>query len=257
MTIPMCSRFFVVLSCAALLVVSACKKEENDPIPQPDTVAIAQPKQAQEKSAPQQEAQPETPIAVEKQDSQTEQPPQRFKNPTLRFRKPLPPKEKGDTYPEMFMGMEGKIGKEFAPSATARTWTLKAIRTVEHEYFDRIIFEFDGEEPPGYSLEYLEMPSRLCNSGIRVRTEGRAQIQLTLHSVSIASDSLLAKDRYKLSFPIMRELVRTCEQDGNLVFVVGTTSQKKFRLCELQNPPRIMLDLRNNHRMELEEGDPK
>lgn len=253
-----CSRFVLPLSCFILLCAAACKKEDDAPIPQPNTVAVIPDTSVQGKPAVTKDEY-ESIIPVEKQQNEAEgeQEKRRFKNPVLRFRKPLPPKEKGDTYAEFFMGMEGKIGKELGPSASASTWTLQDIRIVEHEYFDRIVFEFDGEEPPGYELEYLELPARLCNSGIRVRTQGQEQIQLTIHSARASTNNgaTPTQERYKLSLPIMRELVRSCDQDGTLTFVVGTSSRKNFRLGELQNPARIMLDLRNNKQIELEEGE--
>lgn len=252
-------RFFLFLLCLFAWGLTACNKEEDAPIPQPDTVAITLKPSVQKEQTNPKETTDVSALPVEAREHETlhEQQKQHFKNPVLRFRKPAPPKEKGDTYAEFFMGMEGKIGKEFAPGANANTWTLKDIRIVEHEYFDRIVFEFDGEKTPGYELQYLEFPARLCNSGIRVRTQGQEQIQLMIRSARASNDdgTTPTQERYKLSLPIMRELVRTCDQDGTLTFVVGTSSRKKFRLGELQNPPRIMLDLRNDKQMELEEGE--
>src|SRR4051812_25644495 len=40
--------------------------------------------------------------------------------------------------------------------------TLRSVREARNEGFDRVVFEFDGAQVPGYQLEYVDKPIIKC-----------------------------------------------------------------------------------------------
>src|SRR5678816_1622966 len=61
-------------------------------------------------------------------------------------------KEPGDTASEEF---EGTAGMTEVKRQNATPSILKAIRTGRHSNFDRVVFEFEGNQIPGYHTEYI------------------------------------------------------------------------------------------------------
>src|SRR3990172_1098685 len=79
------------------------------------------------------------------------------------------PKEAGDTSPDQFAGTAGivEIKRSDIPPVL-----LKAIRTGRHTKFDRVVFEFEGNQVPGYHIEYVDKPVRNCGPGEVVQVNG-------------------------------------------------------------------------------------
>jgi hypothetical protein len=220
--------------CSLLLLVS-CKKDEEKPIPQQDSV-VTTPEVAPSTNG---ERVPPAPAPAAAPDTTVSSAPRPL---------PAPPKEKGDTYPEYFLGMEGKFGKEI-PSDGAPA-LLTAVRTARHEMFDRIVFEFDAARPPGYEVGYLDEPATACGSGKTVRAQGRAVLQLRIFHANAHTDDgqpTIKEMEYRLpSYSVLKEIKRTCDFEGTVTYIVGVTSRNKLRLLELRDPSRLVIDIRND-----------
>lgn len=217
----------------SLLVLVSCTKDEEKPVPQQDSAAVTPepaPTTGSEHVVPVPEKVPETTAP-----------------PTP---KPIPtqPKEKGDTYPEYFLGMEGKFGKEFPPNGPPAL--LTAVRTAQYEMFDRIVLEFDATRPPGYEIGYLDEPATACGSGNTVRTQGKAVLQLKVFHANAHNESgqpTVREQEYRLpSYLALREIKRTCDFEGTVTYVVGVAARNKFRVLELKDPSRLVIDVRND-----------
>lgn len=219
-----------VLCCLLLLV--SCTKEEDKPIPQQDSVVVTpEPRPAtgeQAISAPE-----EIPDTTE---------------PSVPKHTPAPPKEKGDTYPEYFLGMEGKFGKGLP--AEGEPATLQAVRTAQHEMFDRVVFEFDAARPPGYEVGYLDEPATACGSGNTVRVKGKAVLQLTLSHARAHTEAGQPTIKEKMSqlsaYSVLREIKQTCDFEGTVTYIIGVHAPNKIRVLELKDPARLILDIRND-----------
>lgn len=218
--------------CGLLLLVS-CTKDEDKPIPQQDSVVVT--------------PEPHPATGGGQAVSVPEEIPDTIVPPAPKHT-PAPPQEKGDTYPEYFLGMEGKFGKGLP--AEGEPATLQAVRTAQHEMFDRVVFEFDAARPPGYEVGYLDEPATACGSGNTVRVKGKAVLQLTLSHARAHTEAGQPTIKEKISqlsaYTVLREIQQTCDFEGTVTYIIGVHSPNKIRVLELKDPARLILDIRND-----------
>ncbi|HKO59908.1 MAG TPA: hypothetical protein VJV03_02010, partial [Pyrinomonadaceae bacterium] len=123
---------------------------------------------------------------------------------------------------------------------------LKAVRTGKHEFYDRVVFEFEGNAVPGYVIEYVDKPVRDCGRGEVVAVRGDGFLMVTLQpanahteagqptgrNVQLNSDSRLIKD-----------LKLICDFEAQVQWTVGLSSPNRYRVLELSNPARLVVDI--------------
>src|SRR5688572_2350499 len=77
-----------------------------------------------------------------------------------------------------FEGTGGITEKKYEIKSVA---VLKAVRTARHEGFDRVVFEFETAELPGYRIEYIDKPVKQCGSGNVVNLKGDAWLEVRFY----------------------------------------------------------------------------
>jgi hypothetical protein len=145
-----------------------------------------------------------------------------------------------------FVGTAGISEKQ---RTLARPAVQSAVRAARHAGFDRVVFEFEGKQLPGYHLEYVDRPIRRCGSGHAVDVLGDGWLRVRLELASAHDDqgkaTIAERDRQRqLSLGVLRELVLTCDFEGQVVWVLGLASPNRYRLLELTDPPRLVVDVR-------------
>lgn len=156
------------------------------------------------------------------------------------------PQEQGDDAPNRFFGMSGTLALDPMPGVVMAT--LIDVRSAQHEYFDRVTFEFSDTLFPGYRVEYVEKPAAACGSGRGVSVEGEGYIEVTFTPARAHNGkgkATVARREYKFAYPVMREVERTCDFEGTLRYIIGTKPANKFRLIQLSNPPRLCIDIKH------------
>lgn len=125
---------------------------------------------------------------------------------------------------------------------------LRAIRTGRHKGFDRVVFEFRGNAVPGYKIEYVDRPIRSCGSGDVVRVAGDGWLSVRMTPAQAHTDSgrpTIAYRERRLRLPLIRELQSTCDFEGEVEWVVGVSSPNRYRVMELSNPRRLVIDIKH------------
>ncbi|HSK72762.1 MAG TPA: hypothetical protein VK892_13760, partial [Pyrinomonadaceae bacterium] len=74
-----------------------------------------------------------------------------------------------------FEGTAGIVDKKKDVKGVA---VLKEVRSAEHGNYDRVVFEFEGAELPGYHIEYIDKPVRACGSGDVVPLKGDGWLEI-------------------------------------------------------------------------------
>lgn len=124
---------------------------------------------------------------------------------------------------------------------------LVDVRIGMHEGFDRIVFEFDGDELSPWEAKYVAQPVA-CGSGKVVVVGGTAALQvnlfiaqahdeqgeLTIPSIDIAADH-----------PAIVQGLSTCDFEALVTWVVGTNGDLPFRAFELSDPARLVVDVQH------------
>ena len=144
-----------------------------------------------------------------------------------------------------FEGTAGIVEKQRPDAPVA---VLREVRSASQEGFDRVVFEFEGSALPGYHVEYVDRPVLQCGSGepVQVAGEGWLEVRLTPAQAHTEEGEATVKERERrLSLPVLKELESTCDFEAHVTWVLGVASPNRYRVLELSNPARLIVDVRH------------
>jgi hypothetical protein len=114
--------------------------------------------------------------------------------------------------------------------------------------FDRIVFTCEGFHHPTWKVRYVHPPIQQCASGNNIAVTGNAFLQISMDTAQAHTDAgqptITDRDRH-LNCPNLKQLVLTCDFEAKVGFVLGLNSKKPYRVVELQNPTRLVIDVKN------------
>jgi hypothetical protein len=124
---------------------------------------------------------------------------------------------------------------------------LREVRTGEHTNFDRIVFEFDGREVPGYHIEYIDKPVHQCGSGDVVALAGDGWLEVRMYTQAHDENGrpTVAVRELAPNHKTVKELKQTCDFEGEVTWVAGLASPNKYGVLELKNPARLVIDVKH------------
>ena len=123
---------------------------------------------------------------------------------------------------------------------------LQDARVGVNQGFDRVVLEFLGGSVPGHRVEYVDRPVRECGSGDATRVAGDAWISITLRGTQAHNDrgqATVQQRERRLEMPVVREMEFTCDFEGVVQVVLGVASPNAYRVTELANPARLIIDI--------------
>jgi len=125
---------------------------------------------------------------------------------------------------------------------------VKVVRAAKQNGFDRVVFEFEGPFP-NYRIEYLE--SRLYDTEAgrqHIRQPGNVFLQVTFFVIPTGDEQLKftgAKNfvpKGRLMMPSLQSVKDKVLFEGYYDFLMGVSSRKPYRVTELSNPSRLVID---------------
>lgn len=128
---------------------------------------------------------------------------------------------------------------------------LRTVRAAKQKGFDRIVFEFKGPVP-NYSVEYH--PSRFYDddSGRReIKIAGKTFVHVNLNSIPVDEGQLKFTQsadfapKGRLTLPALWEVEEAGFFEGHYDFLLGLKSRRLFRVTELTNPARLVIDFKH------------
>lgn len=123
---------------------------------------------------------------------------------------------------------------------------LRAVRTGEHAGLDRLAFEFEGSGLPAWRIEYVDQPEPDCGSGEAVPVAGDAWLQIRFIGARAHTDAgepTSGPRRRALQQPVMRELVRSCDFEGQVTWVLGVAARNDYTPRVMTSPSRLVIDI--------------
>jgi hypothetical protein len=152
-----------------------------------------------------------------------------------------------ETVEEARAEFEGTVGitEKKNPAAT-RSALLKDVRSAARSNYDRVVFEFDGTQLPAYKIEYIDKPVRACGSGNVVPLRGDAwlSVRFTDANAHTEAGEPTIKDRTRSpNNTIVKDLKLICDFEADVEWVMGVASPNKYRVLELKNPTRLVVDV--------------
>ena len=136
--------------------------------------------------------------------------------------------------------------KGAATGAFPKPLVLRAVRSATHQGYDRIAFEFNSAGLPAWRAEYVDRAVVNCGSGEPVRVGGNAWLQISFTGAQAHSekgDASGAPRRRKLSLPVGRDLVRTCDFEGEVTYVIGVAKPNPYTPRIMSAPARLVIDI--------------
>jgi hypothetical protein len=138
---------------------------------------------------------------------------------------------------------------DLAPAATGVA-TLRSVRAARHGGFDRVVWELTGPAP-GVHVEYVDRPVRQCGSGEPVPLPGDAWLEVRLEPAVAHTEegrATMEERRSEPGLPLVLELVQTCDFEAVVTWVVAVRAPERFRVTALEDPTRVVVDLRHGAR---------
>lgn len=125
---------------------------------------------------------------------------------------------------------------------------MSDVRSATHGGYDRVVFEFLGDELPSYHIEYIGKPVTACGSGktVDLAGNGRLEIRFTTAQAHAPEGDATIKDRERSpNLPAVKDLKLTCDFEGEVTWVAGVSSPNSYRVTELKKPTRLAVDIRH------------
>jgi hypothetical protein len=114
---------------------------------------------------------------------------------------------------------------------------VSGIRLGRHASYDRVVFDISGAMP-SYSVRYV--PAVYAESGAQVPVNGTAVLAVSLHSVDIGHAPAVPTPT---GLPAIRDIKMFDQFEGYLGYGLGISDRNGFRVIELQNPTRLVIDI--------------
>jgi hypothetical protein len=127
--------------------------------------------------------------------------------------------------------------------------TVTDLRIGRHDGFDRVVFETGGTGTPGWDVRYVDQATSQ-GSGDPVDVAGDAVLQVSITGAGYPFET--GAEEYSGPSPlavagteVVREVVFDATYEGTTVAFVGTTAQTPFRVYALENPGRVVVEVRD------------
>ena len=121
---------------------------------------------------------------------------------------------------------------------------LVGLRAGRHAGYDRVVFQLDGPIPSYYSVRYVPVV-HLDGSGDPLRLRGAAFLEVVIRAPTHDNNyrPVLTPTRLRPDFPALREVNAPSSFEGQTTAGIGLTQRVGFRVLELTDPTRIVIDL--------------
>ncbi|MEX2583353.1 MAG: hypothetical protein WD766_08765 [Gemmatimonadota bacterium] len=125
---------------------------------------------------------------------------------------------------------------------------LADARIARNQGFDRMVVEFEGDEIPSYHIEYVDSPIRQCGSGNAIVLRGDGWLLIRMEPAQAHDEegrATIEERAGEPGLPIILEHRLICDFEGVVEWALGVSSPNRYRVMELQEPARLVVDVRH------------
>jgi hypothetical protein len=125
---------------------------------------------------------------------------------------------------------------------------LKEVRAAKNSGFDRVVFEFTGGLPAYFKVEFVKASDLVSPGEEVIKVKGKYFVGVFLRSQPYPepeeniADAKFPKGNLKL--PIFNEIKEIEWFEGYREFGIGLNAKKNFRVTQLRNPSRLVIDFK-------------
>ena len=150
-------------------------------------------------------------------------------------------------------GQEGRPARSPAPFRTDQLERsrqtrpapeLVSVRTVERKGYDRVLFSFEGAMP-GYQVRYV--PEVADQAGRPLALPGKAFLAVTFEPARAhdpGGEPTVSTATLTPASPVLRQVRFAGDFEGRVSFGLGLARRGGFRVSELHDPTRVVVDVR-------------
>jgi hypothetical protein len=125
---------------------------------------------------------------------------------------------------------------------------LREIRTAKNKGFDRLVFEFTGDIPR-YYIEFVKPPI-FGTADEEVKVSGKYFMTVTLSGLPFPEpgEEELGEVKFldnKPNLPVLQEILGIEWFEGDRPFAIGLKAKKLYRVQQLKNPTRLVIDFKH------------
>jgi hypothetical protein len=136
----------------------------------------------------------------------------------------------------------GPGGKQPPDGPSAR---LGAVRAARHPGYDRVVFQFEGAQVPGYRIEYVREITLGETDDQFLTLQGGALVQATFQG-SATEDyrpgTQTVPDRLTPGLAQVKQIGLAEDWEGVVRLGIGLDHRAGFRVLELHDPARVVVD---------------
>ena len=139
----------------------------------------------------------------------------------------------------------GKVQRN--PETEDVSYSVCKVRVAKNKGFDRVVFEFD-EGKPRYVIQYL--PSNIYSTeggDNEIKIAGNVFMVMNIYGMGVDEMPCKLKNypKKKLKFPTLMQIQQGVWFEGIQDFIIGVKAKKSFRVQELSNPSRLVIDFKH------------
>lgn len=125
---------------------------------------------------------------------------------------------------------------------------LLGVRFGQHPGFDRVVFDLT-DKPAGYLVNYNEPPFQGQASERIVRVRGKAFVEISLYPVTSSEEEVAAFEKLvpvqsRAKTALIADMKTFEWFEAELGYAVGLKRKTPFRVLELSNPARLVVDFK-------------
>jgi hypothetical protein len=149
--------------------------------------------------------------------------------------------------PEEFAGTTSAVEQLKPDPAPTAPVTLRKIRTGQHDDFDRVVFDFEGETPPGFHVEYIDKLARKCGPDELKMADGIwLLVRMTPAQAHQESGrTSLGGIEFDENLQVIKDIGRVCDADGQTEWLIEVDGRKPYRAETLFEPARLVIDIKH------------
>tara|TARA_B110000014_G_scaffold254347_1_gene234840 strand:- start:130 stop:918 length:789 start_codon:yes stop_codon:yes gene_type:complete len=142
-----------------------------------------------------------------------------------------------------------------SPRGESQNLMMLDARLGAHFDFDRFVIEFEPnpvggiEGPPdSYSIQWISQPPIKFGNGQVIQVEGTQYLEIQLHAYAYSRTEAV----YEYAGPTKVRAIGTLnvieavfggEVEGKMVWAIGANNRTGFRVLEISDPPRLVIDV--------------
>jgi hypothetical protein len=133
------------------------------------------------------------------------------------------------------------------PTAVPPIATVVSVRAAHHPGFDRVVFDLDPSLPGAESVRYVDRVVA-DGSGDLVTVAGPAYLLVRFEEAQAHTDagaSTIVRRTTPGGLTTIREIVVAGDYEGYVTIALGVSDRAAFRVVELANPARVVVDVRS------------